>query len=377
MNKMYSEKPFLTVVVPVYNVEKYLAECLDSLLNQTVMDHKVIVVNDGSKDSSGEIAKDYANKHPELIRYVEQVNKGLGAARNTGMALVDTEYVTFLDSDDWWDCMFVEKVKQEFARHEENPDIAFTLPWIFNDATRRTEEWHDKYQMELLFYPNGGDENSPSVVTNIREKHGMNLYSLEASSCRRIYRMSFLKKIGFSFAEGVKWEDVRPHFHAIHNAKSCIGIRSTGFFYRINTGGQITSGGGVSRLDIIPVFRETLQMAVDEGWDTEEIGYIIKMFWSFTLWSIEMTNEDYILPLLTGVHEFIKTIPEKYIRLFTRKHTPYFLRDMVIIKVLQSPFYTVLKDYRVRAKGIGFFRRVKQALKINRIIDKIRRRRHG
>ena len=57
---MYIAKPFLTVVVPVYNVEKYLAECLDSLLNQTVIDHKIIVVNDGSQDSSGEIAKAYA-----------------------------------------------------------------------------------------------------------------------------------------------------------------------------------------------------------------------------------------------------------------------------------------------------------------------------
>ena len=99
---MYTQKPFLTVVVPVYNVEKYLEDCLDSLLSQTVTDHKIIVVNDGSKDSSGEIAKEYAEKHPEMIQYVEQKNQGLGAARNTGLALVETEYVAFLDSDDIW-----------------------------------------------------------------------------------------------------------------------------------------------------------------------------------------------------------------------------------------------------------------------------------
>ena len=96
---MYSKKPLLTVVVPVYNVEKFLGNCLDSLLNQTVADHKIIVVNDGSKDTSGEIAKAYAEKYPEMIHYIEQTNKGLGAARNTGLALAETEYVAFLDSE--------------------------------------------------------------------------------------------------------------------------------------------------------------------------------------------------------------------------------------------------------------------------------------
>lgn len=78
---MNKSSPMLTVVVPAYNVEKYLEECLDSLLNQTEMDHKIIIINDGSKDLTGEIAKWYAEKYKDLIFYVEQENQGLGATR--------------------------------------------------------------------------------------------------------------------------------------------------------------------------------------------------------------------------------------------------------------------------------------------------------
>ena len=79
-----------------------MEQCLNSLWMQTVHNHKVIIVDDGSKDKyTSQICKSYAQKHPEMFTYIYQENKGLGAARNTGLKLVDTEYVGFLDSDDW------------------------------------------------------------------------------------------------------------------------------------------------------------------------------------------------------------------------------------------------------------------------------------
>ena len=78
-------EPLLTIVVPAYNVEKYLAECLDSLINQTMMNHKIIVVNDGSTDGTDEICHSYADKYPQLITYISQKNNGQGGARNTGL----------------------------------------------------------------------------------------------------------------------------------------------------------------------------------------------------------------------------------------------------------------------------------------------------
>ena len=98
---MQCEEKLLTIIVPIYNVELYLEQCLNSLVNQTVTNFKVILVDDGSKDGSGIIAKRYAEKYPEMFRYLFKKNAGLGAARNTGMEYCDTEYVEFLDSDDW------------------------------------------------------------------------------------------------------------------------------------------------------------------------------------------------------------------------------------------------------------------------------------
>ena len=80
-------KPILTVVVPVYNVEKYLEQCLNSLVNQTVINHKVIAVDDGSKDSSGKIADSFAEKYPDIVSVIHKQNAGLGAARNTVLKL--------------------------------------------------------------------------------------------------------------------------------------------------------------------------------------------------------------------------------------------------------------------------------------------------
>ena len=76
----------LSIIVPAYNVEQYIEQCLNSLLNQTVKNFQVILVNDGSTDKTTDICGKYVFEHNELFRYISQPNKGLGAARNTGLA---------------------------------------------------------------------------------------------------------------------------------------------------------------------------------------------------------------------------------------------------------------------------------------------------
>lgn len=346
---MKKEKPLLTIIVPAYNVEKYIEDCLLSLLNQTMVDHKIVVVNDGSTDKTGEIVKKIAIQYPDTLRYVEQENQGLGAARNTGLVFADTEYVTFLDSDDWWNCHFIKKFKNELSRHDERPDIIFTLPWIYDEISKRCIPWNDKILLERVFYPNGGHEDVVSKEVNI--KIDRRLYELEASACRRIYRTDFLKRIKFQFPVGVKWEDVQPHFYSIHHAKLCIGLKSTGFIYRINSGGQITSGGGASRLDIITVFQNTIQMAESEEWPEEEIAYILRMLWNFSTWSISVTNTEYIDPLLQGLHNLFRTIPKKYFKVYFRLCFPNKRKEKIMTMIIRSPFYRIMRDYRIRQFG--------------------------
>lgn len=92
----------ISVVVPVYNVEKYLRQCIDSLISQTYENYEIILVDDGSKDSSGAICDEYADKY-DFIKVIHKENAGLGFARNSGMEIASGEYVTFIDSDDYAD----------------------------------------------------------------------------------------------------------------------------------------------------------------------------------------------------------------------------------------------------------------------------------
>ena len=93
-------RPRVSIIVPMYGVEKYVGQCIDSLLNQTLQEIEIILVDDGSPDRSGEIADEYAKKDGR-IKVVHQKNSGLGPARNTGIRVATGDYIGFVDSDDW------------------------------------------------------------------------------------------------------------------------------------------------------------------------------------------------------------------------------------------------------------------------------------
>ena len=100
----------VSIVVPIYNLEKYIPRCLDALVNQTLEDIEIILVNDGSKDGSKEIAMKYTEKYPNKIVYLEKQNGGLSDARNYGMKHTNGDYIAFLDSDDYVELNTYEKL---------------------------------------------------------------------------------------------------------------------------------------------------------------------------------------------------------------------------------------------------------------------------
>ena len=111
----------VSVIVPVYNVEAYLDKCLNSLVNQTLKEIEIIVVNDGSKDNSEKIIEKYKEKYPEKIKYYKKENGGLSSARNYGLKYAIGEYVAFVDSDDYVDLKMYEKMIN--LANLENSDI--------------------------------------------------------------------------------------------------------------------------------------------------------------------------------------------------------------------------------------------------------------
>src|SRR5258708_2159977 len=106
---MKLNSPAISVIMPVFNTDKYLARSLDSIINQTIKDIEIIVINDISTDNSEKIILEYAQHHP-CIKYFKMKEKGFsGGARNLGLQHVNGKYVAFVDSDDWIDTMLFEK----------------------------------------------------------------------------------------------------------------------------------------------------------------------------------------------------------------------------------------------------------------------------
>ena len=108
--------PKVSIIVPVYNVERYLRQCLDSLVNQTYQNIEIICVDDGSTDASSEILTEYALKNSK-VRVIRQENSGLSAARNVGFSFATGEYVMYVDSDDWIDVCTCEKAVFKAEEH--------------------------------------------------------------------------------------------------------------------------------------------------------------------------------------------------------------------------------------------------------------------
>lgn len=108
----------VSVIVPVYNVEKYMRKCIDSIINQTYTNLEIILVDDGALDRSGEICDEYAQIDPR-IKVLHKKNGGLASARNAGIKIATGEYISYIDSDDWVETEFIEMLLRGLCRDFE------------------------------------------------------------------------------------------------------------------------------------------------------------------------------------------------------------------------------------------------------------------
>ena len=143
-------KPKVSIIVPVYNVEKYLEKCLDSLVMQTLKDTEIIVVNDGSTDCSSKIIKKYEEKYENIKSYSKK-NGGLSDARNYGLKYVTGEYVAFLDSDDYVDKTLYEKMYNK-AIEEKADYVECDFIWEFPDESRIDTGIRYTNKLEMFTY---------------------------------------------------------------------------------------------------------------------------------------------------------------------------------------------------------------------------------
>ena len=290
----------ITFIIPAYQAEDTLRETIDSVLWQTDESWRMILVNDGSTDRTKEICLEYREQLPEKITYLSQSNKGLGCARNAGMALVKTRYMAFLDSDDRLMPNFVETIALYTRKHE--PEVILTLPLIWHEGSQGVREWYDQPVFDKLFQRDG---------EMIVPSHTAQIYTLEVNVCRKILHRDFVRRTGFLFPESIKWEDVFPHFYLLSNCRSCMGIRSTGFYYRVGRKNQITALRGKDRLDILTIFPELLRY-IEEG-KREELRFgAMRLFVRFSIWCIKMTEGELRVQLVKELSSFFRRVPSSF-----------------------------------------------------------------
>ena len=180
--------PKYSVIVPVYKVEAVLPRCIESILNQTVTDFELILIDDGSPDRSGVICDEYAAKD-ERIRVIHQENGGLSAARNAGIEWAlhnsDSEWITFIDSDDWVHVRYLESLYR--AAMQYNTPIS--MCWLVKTS---------------------GEEVSPesfdAVLRSTEEAFTYNGQMIASFSCGRLYRKELFEN--YRFPIGKLWEDM-------------------------------------------------------------------------------------------------------------------------------------------------------------------------
>lgn len=176
----------VSVIVPVYNVEQYLRKCLDSLVNQTLDNLEVIVVNDGSPDNSQNIIDEYEKKYPSLVKGYKKENGGLSSARNEGLKYATGEYISFVDSDDYLELNALQLMYSK-AKEKGYDFVACDLRYVYPNKN-----------IVVSCNLNNDIENFDEI-----RKSMINIYP---TACNKIYNKKIFEKI--KFKTGVWYEDV-------------------------------------------------------------------------------------------------------------------------------------------------------------------------
>ena len=196
----------ISIIIPVYNVEQYLAECLVSVINQTLQDIEIICVDDGSTDGSADILKEYAIKDSR-IKIILQKNKGAGAARNTGMQYATGKYYAFLDSDDFFEKDMLEKAYSEAEKQQA--DIVVFGCDLFINSKKVFEPCNYSIQYSLL------PDKKPFAGTDIKK----DVFKVFVGwAWDKLFRADFIKTNNITFQEQRTTNDMLFVFSAVVKA---------------------------------------------------------------------------------------------------------------------------------------------------------------
>ena len=210
----------VSIIVPIYNVEKYIFECVDSLINQTYKDIEIILVDDASPDNCPQICEDYASKD-ERIKVIHKPNGGLSDARNAGLEIATGDYVMFVDSDDY----IVDNTVEELMLMIERGGVSIASCSYSADASALTREFNEKYEVV----------SAKEALKSIFSEKNLN-----TSASMKIFATELFD--GVRFPVGKIYEDYATIYKVVHKSGGVAYNGDKKYYYRPNpasiTGGQ-------------------------------------------------------------------------------------------------------------------------------------------
>lgn len=286
----------ISVILPVFNGEKYIENAIRSVLNQTLTEFELIIVNDGSTDSTSDIINRFKDKR---IKLITQSNKGPGASRNNALKIAEGEYIMFLDADDWFVPNALEIAYGEATRFRT--DFTFYQMINYDDKTGKTYE-NDWFNLNSF---NKSFENTVFKPSDFKGS----IFDLSVGVCHKIYRNEFLKRIDARFPEAIFFEDM-PFFYYIFLKSERISIIKKHLYFRRKHDGSITHVVDGKFLDTVAAGDVLFDIFVENGWyDTHKFDLLAYKINGprFALRDIEEKYKVTLYELIKSDYEQIKS----------------------------------------------------------------------
>ena len=242
----------ISIIVPIYNVEKYLRMCLDSIEHQTYSNIEVLLINDGSPDSSGEICQEYVARDSRF-RYFEKENGGLSDARNYGIERSNGMYLTFVDSDDWLSLTYVEDLYQAAIRNDADTVVSHYTLYNENDKNYYVHIWDDYYEKTYT------SEEIIAALPSL-ELNGL----IFVTSWGNLFKKKLFNNI--RFPKGKEIEDSRTNYKLFFTSERVTYIHKEIYYHREGIE-SITSNINEKLLtDVLECLLERLAIYTIKGW---------------------------------------------------------------------------------------------------------------
>lgn len=215
-NNNMGEKTLVSVIIPIYNVELYLEECIKSVINQTYKNLEIILIDDGSIDKSGEICDRFA-KQDSRIKVIHKENEGLSVARNTGIDIAKGEYIQFVDADDYIDINMIKETCEKAIKYDI--DIVTFGHYILNNGETHCEE----YNNEIVEF------NNIEAIQELMKDNVIRNYAWEKLIKRELFTE-------IRFPEGKRYEDIATTPLLFEKAKNVLLFNKPLYYYRQREG---------------------------------------------------------------------------------------------------------------------------------------------